>query len=836
TNTQGLTGGDGFCFTGVIDQEQASGTNVDNSVALHYKCLSAQLPDLANTCKALTDDTCYPRTVLGWQQYWCETAELEFTQASSGASTYGDMIETCLTDLRTGTGEEQSQTWITYACQMNSQLPYGTTQQDSYVEQCVNLLAEEGWYEWAQTAQYQGIIPHEYVQSDTCVSSIDDFTTIPDDLECASGMIVETNQDGTWVPIFYFPPDTPLCSDAIAEATGDVYPELFLYQIRLRRCGLAAKCLVADEGTECKPLPSIDAELIFAGQVCIQSGGECDTCVQNNNDMPPAVCETNEQDTYTLGYCEQCCETNNFVPGEENQTCRELVVSTPFCDASDSTTSAYCTNLKRSRRNAKLTLGLEKVVVEGEEFCCESCQLWGDPFGEAFDGSREKLIVCDARDEDCFTQEEICDTLLDHAGNPCVWNQTTKDLIGSNRGNIAAYGSPCLPDYAQSGENEIVLYEVSEPFYYLSFYTGERSILDFMMLNTSKGQYTLDPEACYGDGELAGWTTVSGTPVDEAFELTYTGAGEDGYGNDERVWAVYEPDMGIFFRVTCVNSQAVTSDVVGGYRLNIEHLVDTDQERTSTSGYCVSGDLLSYGGSYTNNSFAEECEVKDLKLDHLACKAFWSGACTPDQIDLGIEKWCETANQPNSVTSCVNSIKRNNRVKTGELWIKAVCTALLPQKQASQTDSDFIKDCQELAETTNEPYAIVENYGSAGDRASVSSYCASSVTEYGPRDDTDACIRGISVQYDDGSGDWTEAFFIPSNLLPCDGSLEIPASNSKYWPLFIYPIRFEQCDLLNTEDGCLASENVEATCMAMFGYNLNYTFTYDGDIGCPDDA
>ncbi|GBG34660.1 Hypothetical Protein FCC1311_108822 [Hondaea fermentalgiana] len=833
TNTQGITGGDGFCFTGVIDQDQASGSNVDNSVALHFKCLSAQLPDLSNTCKALADDTCYPRTVPGWQQYWCETAELEFTQASVGAVTYGDMIETCISDIRAGTEATQSESWITYACQMNSQLPYGSTQQNSYVEECVNLLAEEGWFEWAQTAKYQGIIPHEFVQSDTCVSSIDDFTTIPDDLECAPGMVVETNQDGTWVPVLYFPPDSPPCANATIEANGDDYPALFKYQIRMRQCGLDAKCLVADEGTECKPLMSIDLELVFGGAVCSAGGEDCTSCLRDFSQTPPEICGDTDGVEYTMGSCEECCETNNYVPGQSEQNCRELTLDTPYCDTSDSSMSSYCNQLKRGNANGMLTINLiEPEDGYNSAECCETCSLWGDPFGEAFDGSREKLIICDSRDSTCFSSEEVCNNLVDHAGNPCVWNQTVKDLIGSNRGNIGAYGSPCLADFATSGEAEVVLYTVDEPEYSLSFYTGERSILDQLLLTTPRGSYTLDPVECYGDGEYPGWTTVSGEDISTALNLTFTDSGEDGYGNDERVWAVLEADMGIFFRVTCVNSQAVTTDYVGGYRLNVEHLVDTNLDRSDTGGYCVTSDLRAYGGSYTNNSMAEECEEGDLADDHAACKAFWSGACTPDQIDLGIENWCEVANQDKTVNQCVKSIKKNKPAKTATAWTKAVCTALLPEKMATESNKNFMRRCQELAETDGY-YAIVSNFGSAGDRASVSSYCASSVSEYGSRDDVDPCISGISVQYDDGSGEWTEAFFIPANLLPCDGTLEVPASTNKYWPLFIYPIRFEQCDILNEEGACLASENVEATCMSTLGYGLTVTFSHNNRVSCP---
>ncbi|GBG35022.1 Hypothetical Protein FCC1311_112452 [Hondaea fermentalgiana] len=838
TDTQGRTSGDGFCFTGSIDSEQLSGSNVDNPEG-HYNCLSKTLPDLVNTCKALTDDTCYQRSVSGWQQYWCETAELQYTQASSEASTYEAMVSACLSDIRSGTEDEQAETWVTYACQMNSQEEYDSSAQSSYVDECVNKMDEFGWYEWLQT--YQGIIEHSWTVSETCVSSLDDFTTIPDDETCASGLMVETNQNGTWVPILYFPPESPPCSDADLEATGETFPALFQYQVRFRQCGLDASCLVAEGGTSCKPVMDISATVTFSGQACapeddilITSTGNCSCSLDSGSDTSvPQVCTSDSEATYPLGTCGQCCETNNYIPGQEGQACRAIETTTPFCNTTDSATSAYCTKLQKKSYNATMLLNFGTPASGFDSYCCESCQLWGDPFGQAFDGSREKLIVCDARDEDCDTLESVCDTLVDHAGNPCVWNQTVADLIGNRGANIAAYGSPCLPDWEASGEDEIVLYTVDEPTFSLSFYTGERSILDKLLLTTSKGSYTLDPVACYADDPLDGWTTVSGEDVSTALNLTYTGAGEDGYGNDERVWAVLVQDMGIFFRVTCVNSQAVDADYVGGYRLNVEHLIDTDLERSGTGGYCVTADLYEYGGSYTNNSFAIECETKDLSASHRACKAFWAGSCTPDQIDLGIENWCEIANQPYTVSKCVSKITKSTAKKTAAAWTKAVCTALLPMKQATESDSDFLTACEDLGETDGY-YSIVENYGSAGDRGSVSSYCASSVSEYGSRDETDACIVGVSVQYDAGDG-WEELFFIPSNLLPCNGELLIPAYDSTYWPLFAYPIRFEQCDVLDEDGACPSSTNVEATCMSNFGFNVSMTYNYN-DVGCDNSS
>lgn len=823
TDTQGLDG-DGYCYTGVFESGKQSGTNVGDTKS-HYDCLQRSLPSVVTTCKALTDDSCTAQTVPGWQQYWCETAELEYTQASVGASTYAQMVATCISEITNGTDDQQATTWDTYACQMNSETPYGGSSQNSYVNECLDSLEQEGYYSWSQ--KYTSIIEHQWTVTETCVTSIENFTNIPDDDTCASGLMVEVYKNDVWTPVLYFPPESPPCDGSTIEATGDKFPDFFKYEIRLRQCGLSAECLAAQAGTDCKPVISVDAELTFSGASCILSGETCETCTRDFTSSIPKVCTSSAQETYNVGYCENCCTTNNYLPGEENQTCRELVVDSAFCDSSDSSVSSYCSDLKKKKNNGLLTINFTSPDGETDSNCCNSCALWGDPFGQAFNGTRQKLIICDSRDDTCFSQEDACENMVDHKGNACLWNQTLADLIGGKKANIGAYGSPCQPDWSTSGEATITLYSTSDP-YEISFNTGERSILDKMFLTTPKGKYTLDPEACYDGSEYAGWTTEEGEDISTALNLTFTGASEDGYGNDERVWAVLEPNLGIFFRVTCVNSEAVDANFVGGYRLNIEHLIDTDLSRDA-SGYCVSADLVAYGGDYTPNQYAVECE-DSLSSDLLACKAFWAGSCTPDQIELGVEKWCETANQPNTVAQCVKSIKKSSSSKTATLWTKAVCTALLPLKQSTDTDNDFLRECEDLASTSGY-YAIVENYGSAGDFASVQSYCASSADSYGSRSETSACITGISVQYDSGDG-WEELFFIPSNYKPCNGVLEIPAYKSKYWPLFAYPIRFEQCDVDSTE--CSAYSNVEATCMSSSAFDVTLTYSYD-DIGCPAD-
>lgn len=53
--------------------------------------------------------------------------------------------------------------------------------------------------------------------------------------------------------------------------------------------------------------------------------------------------------------------------------------------------------------------------------CCKTCSVYGDPELVSFNNKKDKLILCDARDESCRIKRSVCNELKDQNGNPCKW-------------------------------------------------------------------------------------------------------------------------------------------------------------------------------------------------------------------------------------------------------------------------------------------------------------------------------------------------------------------------------------------------------------------------------
>mmetsp|Transcript_6861 Transcript_6861/g.12113 ORF Transcript_6861/g.12113 Transcript_6861/m.12113 type:complete len:1180 (+) Transcript_6861:171-3710(+) len=842
--------GSGVCFDRVISKGSMSGSNVDISKSLHMKCLLSYLSDLTNTCRYLADDSCKAVSVPGWQEYWCESAELKGTQASETTDIYSEMVSQCIADITSGTEEEQSTAWATYACQMNYVYTTGvetydssSTEMSTYVTECLTSsvsVGENTWTTWANT--YQGLIKHVWAddQSDSCYDSLSDFLDMPDDEECAKGVMLEYKLDDEWVPQFYFPPDKPICDNVLLSVNGSAYPELFINQLRWRQCGLSGECLIEKrEQLGCSPVPAVTASILYEN-ICGEDG-IC-SCTTTNQDDSPEICEATDAAPYTLGSCDGCCGTNNFIVNHSSTECRDLTLETAYCNTADSSTSDYCDQLKKKKSGGTLTLDFtfpEDIIT-----CCKNCTIWGDPYGEGFDGERDELIICDSRDTDTCKQDETrCELLLDHAGNNCTWNETVAEQIGNKWALIGVYGSPCQANYELSGVAKISAYSTSDPFD-LSFSMGERSVLTEMFLQTKLGYFSLDPQKCFEERTntnlYPGWND---TTVGDALTLSYIEGGDDGYGAYERVWNVYDGETGVFFRVVCIKMILEGGDptLMGGYRFNLETLIEPRGHQNITGeGYCPSGDMDQYGQEYTRNNDGVICQ-NNLNPDQWACKAFWSKSCTLNEIEGGIMKWCEAANRPSgwSVEKCYNNIyrKSDSSLARAKRWLNAVCTALLPMK-GSLSKKKFLSECKNVVSSDSDDsyYKIFETYHSVGDAYSMSffqeSSCASSVTKYNTRDKYDSCTMGVSVQYNPGSSDedWVELFFIPETYRPCNNQLVINAWSSKYYPLFIYPVRFEQCDL--DISSCPLFEDPEANCRPMYSFNVTMTYNHNNKIGC----
>merc|ERR1711939_821023 len=116
----------------------------------------------------------------------------------------------------------------------------------------------------------------------------------------------------------------------------------------------------------------------------------------------------------------------------------------------------------------------------------------------------------------------------------------------------------------------------------------------------------------------------------------------------------------------------------------------------------------------------------------------------------------------------------------------------------------------------------------------VQSFCESNVNNYRMESNSPPCSTGIKVEYfNSNTGNWVEVFYMPADKLPCNGVLNIPANSDRFFPLFVNPIRFVQCDV--NPATCPAASNIAPSCMSAFGYDLVIQYS-SNDLGCPGGA
>ncbi|CAK9068771.1 Uncharacterized protein (Fragment), partial [Durusdinium trenchii] len=357
-------------------------------------------------------------------------------------------------------------------------------------------------------------------------------------------------------------------------------------------------------------------------------------------------------------------------------------------------------------------------------------------------------------------------------------------------------------------------------------------------VTVAEGKYTLVAENCFENDPMAAWTLSDGAPpLTDVFEYSFIDSGEQGYGSRERVHMFTHLGTGIIAKVVCIFAQTVSTPIqFGGERLNIETLIDLNNDRADNAdGFCPTGNLTQFAGDATVNEDGIACE-EDLPAAHQLCRQLWKGSCTGQEVPLGTEKWCQVANlepSPTRVQDCIDYINPTggNTNKIANRWIELYCEANAPNRREDQSVSEWKKFCKNGMKKKKDYEAFVLEWGKGtyGQLEGPTTYCASSVEEYGKRADSTDCSQGISVEYFDGS-DWVEVFYIPGSLLPCDGELEVP-STGEYFALFTNPVRFRQCGI--DLDNCPVDSNLDAHCLANFGFQIQYEFDYNRNAVCP---
>mmetsp|Transcript_20766 Transcript_20766/g.36339 ORF Transcript_20766/g.36339 Transcript_20766/m.36339 type:complete len:1158 (-) Transcript_20766:380-3853(-) len=816
----------GFCVTNTIDRGLA--TTKYNSYSdggqadyeFQQKCLVKTLPTILATCKIIMGAQCNPYSLDSYVTEWCENADLTYTDLQGDVNECIDMLVT------SGTDSVRGARWTRYLCQLN---------RVDDVDECVALVSQFGWASFLETNS-NGL--NDDSTSSSCASNVTLYSKLEgDDATCALGIFVDYQlTNGTWVQAFFIPSDLPPC-DAELSVDGSQYPELFMYPIRFRQCTLSASCL---EETGCAPTVGFDVSLNFDSSVCPL--GERDTCFSSECSMdsttstsPQTVCETQPSDLLSLGSCESCCTSDNILDSgalsgslesdDSTALCRQVLTTAPFCDASDSSMTSICDSLITSNGQGVLTVNLTLNTTEMS--CCKNCAAWGDPLVSSFDGEISKWINCDGRNSNCAIKEDVCESQLDHAGNACVYNSAIADLIkvGSD---IGAYGSPCQSNVTLSGEAILTMYEGDG--FRVNITNGERSVITHMSLETTYDNYTLDAALCFNDDPYDAWTTASGNEIDSAYlGLDFSATDND----DQYIWAVRDLENSLFMRIRCIRMTS-SAGYTGGYRMNIESLIDIETDRTDTDGFCESGVIDT--GLATINSNGEICQenIEDI-VDF--CRAVATPSCMLSEIATEVQNWCDTANvfqtSEDHAQECYDYIKpsRKKTTKILNAWEEIYCDAVASLRDSSQSVDQWRTLC--VSRLQNEGFASV--VAELGDgrltSSSQSLYCASSASEYSLKSESDGCMPGISVEYLNSTGDWVESFFVPQSLPPCGNQLVIDAVD--FPELFLNQIRFKQCELDTTE--CPVGTHTDSYCATAQGYTISYMYSYNAAI-CGNDS
>mmetsp|Transcript_4450 Transcript_4450/g.8414 ORF Transcript_4450/g.8414 Transcript_4450/m.8414 type:complete len:376 (+) Transcript_4450:146-1273(+) len=355
---------------------------------------------------------------------------------------------------------------------------------------------------------------------------------------------------------------------------------------------------------------------------------------------------------------------------------------------------------------------------------------------------------------------------------------------------------------------------------------GERGVIETLEITLEDGTYTLVADECFeGNTYTSAWETSDGAkPLDQALNIKMI----PGPGKRERTMEITDPVSSIFIRAVCIKHTSSNGKVTS-FRMNINNLVETDGERAkaaadvATSGYCAQKNAVidTLRSDRSNSDEIYGVCLMNLADAHLLCKQLWNPSCTHGQVALGVERWCQAANvypnDPNRVKKCISYIGTN-----AQRWEKLYCEAISSQRPNSMSPATWKKVC--MADLETDGYVKYVNDHTKGTLPdSGTPYCANSVKMYGTQ--KDACVPGVKVETKNSRGQWEEEFFIPTNLPPCNGTLEISAST--HYNFFTRPIRFTQCEV--DANKC----SIDLGCLPLYELDMSYQFTYDNDFVCP---
>eukprot|EP00514_Thraustochytrium_sp_LLF1b_P012351 CAMPEP_0184552680 /NCGR_PEP_ID=MMETSP0199_2-20130426/29699_1 /TAXON_ID=1112570 /ORGANISM="Thraustochytrium sp., Strain LLF1b" /LENGTH=791 /DNA_ID=CAMNT_0026948231 /DNA_START=108 /DNA_END=2480 /DNA_ORIENTATION=- len=462
-------------------------------------------------------------------------------------------------------------------------------------------------------------------------------------------------------------------------------------------------------------------------------------CGSTQRDLFPTVTDVCEK--VVLGEFDQCCQA--LSPLLEEPRCREHVTGEPWCVPGVSPMN--CSDLGSEQ---KLRISIESSSPNSDS-CCKQCQAYGDPECVSFEGKRVDWVLCDARNDKCMQQEDICVSRNDHTGNACLWNSDTAKKIRG--GNFATYGSPCTPDFSES-RPEMKLY--SAPGFEATLAMDERGTIDSITLDTAEGTYTLQANLCVDNqkDDVAAW---GGQPIPDTFILK-----DSIYYKESRstevLWQVTDSNTGIIVEIVCIQAVS-TSGKKDKARLNIRNLVEQDLNRRRAGGFCEESEIPEVDKSLASPWDPEIMFACGESDPEVVCKLIAQPSCTLDEVLSYAEEWCDEIFPIRSRAKlcrehmgrgdipgmlrhyfCVNLHERGvyNNVGTCKMQLKTNATAFIKEFGFAQPITE----------------------------------CALNAKDYPKRNKLQKCVSGVSVEYYvETEAKWHEVAFVPDGLPLCEG-------------------------------------------------------------------
>jgi len=668
------------------------------------------------------------------------------------------------------------------------------------IDECLGFIEDNGWSgALAKYVEMNSVNP----ENEACISNIEGFPK--ELLPCENGVLLQYLADAqdpdSWTTYAAIPSSRPPCNGRINANAIDHY-ELFTHAVRIHQCSKNSSCIAAEF---CDPIQGVAVDISFSDASLDRPDDPCPN--------PPTLCgsekitvpipeledETVAIDDISFGSCCPLRDTPDIIESdcdasEDFSFCRTATLESSLCE--QNSVDRVCS--EESLEDAILNVTV-RFQEPSSRLCCLSCTCYGDPRCRSFSGFYDVWAICDAREavslkrQWCKIKEDVCNNIVDHAGNPCVWIEEK----GNEDWKVSLKGSQCQPN-PNSPPSYLLMYQADD--FKLEVIQEERGVIQEVFIEMDKVNVSLHAEDCLNVNSIDDdfpWKIYSGT--DFSVLSKSVKVFEDGGNDIDIIWVVEDVKTGILSRIRCTATK--DGDGRGRAHINVEAVVEPNEdyksERQNLDGFCYTNDLKKTGSHQITDDIiaGNGCQARNRDEEVLAARVI----CENESINANgvngcFTTFCSRAYFPTyaSEEECLKEI--NNEPKRG------FCNA-------ARTNPDEARECMDA----------IEDFGW---EAGASRYLASvsdstCVTRNQLPKSLTTCQPGIVLQYlkDERFDDtWTDYIAFPSDVRICGAMSFNKAEDSV---LFTHKIRLKQCDIPSTcsANVCTTQPGFEASIM-----------------------